>query len=68
MNTQWPVRRGHPPHPPSVYTPEGANDVYGGPSGQCLSRSAAGAGMAGDRFDASLSPAPGLARSHFVAS
>ncbi len=44
-----------------------ANDVYGGPSGQRLSRSAARAGMAADRFQASLSPALGLARGFGVA-
>ena len=27
MNTQWPVSRGHLPHPPSVYTPEGLRTV-----------------------------------------
>ena len=39
-----------------------ANDEYGGPAGQCLSRRAARAGTAADRFQVSLSPALGLAR------
>ena len=39
-----------------------ANDDYGGPAGQCLSRRAARAGTAADRFQVSLSPALGLAR------
>ena len=39
-----------------------ANDACGGPAGQCLSRRAARAGTAADRFQVSLSPALGLAR------
>ena len=36
--------------------------MIGGPAGQCLSRRAARAGTAADRFQVSLSPALGLAR------
>ena len=39
-----------------------ANDILEAPPGQRLSRSAAMAGMAADRFQASLSPALGPAR------
>ena len=39
-----------------------ADDKYGGPAEQCLSRSAARAGTAADRFQVSLSPVLGLAR------
>ena len=45
-----------------------ANDVCGGPSGQRLSRSAARAEMAVDRFKVSLSPASEVARSVGVAA